>query len=107
MVNEIPIISIVSDEVRIHLVRSAAVYAIHKEIGDRRGEGEGAEEKGETFVQNYYLYGYDNNKCKLKTIEGRTKNEGAVAFLQCVLVETVIAREGELHLTPVFIIYFF
>ena len=39
MVNEIPIISIVSDEVRIHLVRSAAVYAIHKEIGDRRGEG--------------------------------------------------------------------
>ena len=82
MVNEIPIIPIVSDEVRIHLVRSAAVYAIHKEIGDRRGEGgEGAEEKGETFVQNYYLYGYDNNKCKLKTIEGRTKNEGAVGFL--------------------------
>ena len=42
MVNEIPIISIVSDEVRIHLVRSAAV-CYTQEIGERgEGAGEGA-----------------------------------------------------------------
>jgi hypothetical protein len=82
------------------------LYIIERR-GDRGGGGEGAEEKDETLLQNYYLYGHDDNKCKFKTIEGKTKNEGAVGFLQPVLVMVTAPKKEELYFTPLFIIYFF
>ena len=80
MVNEIPIIHIVSDEVRIHLVRSAAVYAIHKEIGDRRGEGRGLRKKVKHLYRIIIYMDTITTNVNSKRSKGEPKTKGRWPF---------------------------